>query len=61
MAMLDERDRDALRQPVFFEGRADGLRGVGAPRLPSGRRERRPPWARKESSSNGGKLQGLAH
>jgi Taurine catabolism dioxygenase TauD, TfdA family len=34
IAMLDDHDRDALRQPVFFEGRADGLRGVGAPRLP---------------------------
>jgi TfdA family taurine catabolism dioxygenase TauD len=34
LAMLDERDHAALREPVFFEGRADRLRGVGAPRLP---------------------------
>jgi hypothetical protein len=34
MALLDEQDRAALSEPVYFEGRADGLRGVGAPRLP---------------------------
>jgi alpha-ketoglutarate-dependent taurine dioxygenase len=33
-ASLGEADREALREPVFFEGRADGLRGVGRPRLP---------------------------
>jgi TfdA family taurine catabolism dioxygenase TauD len=33
-AQLDDDDRAALREPVFFEGRADNLRGVGAPRMP---------------------------
>ena len=34
MTYLGEADREALREPVFFEGQADGLRGVGAPRMP---------------------------
>jgi hypothetical protein len=34
MALLDDQDRAALVEAVYFEGRADGLRGVGAPRLP---------------------------
>jgi hypothetical protein len=34
VTQLAEADREALREPVFFEGRADGLRGVGAPRMP---------------------------
>ncbi|MEV5204966.1 TauD/TfdA family dioxygenase [Streptomyces sp. NPDC053720] len=34
MARLGEADRQALREPVFFEGRAENLRGVGAPRMP---------------------------
>ncbi|MGW1189239.1 TauD/TfdA family dioxygenase [Streptomyces sp. NPDC002559] len=34
VARLDEADRAALREPVFFEGQAEGLRGVGAPRMP---------------------------
>lgn len=34
VAQLDDRDRDALTEPVFFEGRAENLRGVGAPRMP---------------------------
>lgn len=33
-ARLDEDDRAALSEEVWFEGRADGLVGVGAPRLP---------------------------
>jgi hypothetical protein len=33
-AATGEADRAALRQPVFFEGRAEGLHGVGAPRMP---------------------------
>lgn len=33
-ALLDDADRDALSEQVFFEGRADALRGVGAPRMP---------------------------
>ena len=31
---LGEADQEALREPVFFEGRADGLSGVGRPRMP---------------------------
>ncbi|MFF9593825.1 TauD/TfdA family dioxygenase [Streptomyces sp. NPDC014646] len=34
VARLDEADRAALREPVFFEGQAQGLHGVGAPRMP---------------------------
>ncbi|WP_331737233.1 TauD/TfdA family dioxygenase (plasmid) [Streptomyces sp. NBC_00984] len=34
VARLGEADRQALREPVFFEGRAENLRGVGAPRMP---------------------------
>ncbi|MER5358559.1 TauD/TfdA family dioxygenase [Streptomyces sp. NPDC002785] len=34
MARLDEADREALREPVFFEGQAEDLRGVGARRMP---------------------------
>jgi alpha-ketoglutarate-dependent taurine dioxygenase len=34
LADLDEDDRDELRRPVYFEGRAEGLHGVGAARLP---------------------------
>jgi hypothetical protein len=34
LALLDRDDRAALAQPVFHEGRADGLQGVGAPRMP---------------------------
>jgi alpha-ketoglutarate-dependent taurine dioxygenase len=34
VTQLAAADREALREPVFFEGRADGLRGVGAPRMP---------------------------
>ncbi|MGW1106810.1 TauD/TfdA family dioxygenase [Streptomyces sp. NPDC002540] len=34
VARLDEADRAALREPVFFEGQAEGLFGVGAPRIP---------------------------
>lgn len=34
MAALSEDDRVQLARPVFFEGRADGLCGVGAPRMP---------------------------
>ncbi|WP_331735873.1 TauD/TfdA family dioxygenase [Streptomyces sp. NBC_00057] len=34
VARLDEADRAALREPVFFEGQAEGLCGVGAPRMP---------------------------
>jgi len=33
-AATGEADRAMLRQPVFFEGRAVGLHGVGAPRMP---------------------------
>jgi hypothetical protein len=33
-AELPTADREELRLPVFHEGRADRLRGVGAPRLP---------------------------
>ena len=33
-AATGEANRAALRQPVFFEGRAEGLHGVGAPRMP---------------------------
>ena len=32
--LLTDGDRDVLRQPVFFEGRAERLSGVGAPLLP---------------------------
>jgi alpha-ketoglutarate-dependent taurine dioxygenase len=31
---LDDDDRAALMEPVYFEGRAEELRGVGAPRMP---------------------------
>ncbi|GAA4554211.1 TauD/TfdA family dioxygenase [Amycolatopsis samaneae] len=34
VAELDDAERDLLRQKVFFEGRADGLHGVGDPLLP---------------------------
>jgi hypothetical protein len=34
MADTTEADREVLRRYAFFEGRADGLRGVGAPLLP---------------------------
>ncbi|MGH3624954.1 MAG: TauD/TfdA family dioxygenase, partial [Sciscionella sp.] len=34
MAALPEQDQDVLRQPVFFEGRADRLHGVGESYLP---------------------------
>lgn len=34
VALLDEGDRRALGEPVFFEGAAEGLCGVGAPRQP---------------------------
>ncbi|WP_406486415.1 TauD/TfdA family dioxygenase [Streptomyces sp. NBC_01563] len=34
VARLDETDREALREPVFFEGQAENLSGVGAPRMP---------------------------
>lgn len=34
MARLGEADRQALREPAFFEGKADNLRSVGAPRMP---------------------------
>ena len=32
--LLGEADREALLEPVFFEGRAEGLHGVGAVRMP---------------------------
>jgi alpha-ketoglutarate-dependent taurine dioxygenase len=32
--LLEEADREALLEPVFFEGRAEGLHGVGAVRMP---------------------------
>ena len=34
LALLSEDDQRMLREPVFFEGRADGLHGVGGPRMP---------------------------
>nr|WP_232328125.1 TauD/TfdA family dioxygenase [Kibdelosporangium sp. MJ126-NF4]CEL17614.1 hypothetical protein [Kibdelosporangium sp. MJ126-NF4]CTQ91158.1 hypothetical protein [Kibdelosporangium sp. MJ126-NF4] len=34
MSVLSDDDRAQLARPVFFEGRADGLSGVGAPRMP---------------------------
>ncbi|WP_439678176.1 TauD/TfdA family dioxygenase [Embleya sp. MST-111070] len=34
LADTPERDRELLRRPDYFEGRADDLLGVGAPRLP---------------------------
>lgn len=34
VARLDDADRKALCEPVFFEGQAVSLHGVGAPRLP---------------------------
>ncbi|WP_330481481.1 TauD/TfdA family dioxygenase [Streptomyces sp. NBC_00724] len=49
VAQLDEIDREALREPVFFEGQAEGLRGVGAPRMPFPvleDREGEPIWVR---------------
>lgn len=33
-ALLTDADRDVLRRPVFFEGRAEQLHGVGEPLLP---------------------------
>lgn len=34
LAGLTESDRARLRRPLYFEGRADGLHGVSAARLP---------------------------
>jgi alpha-ketoglutarate-dependent taurine dioxygenase len=34
LALLSQDDRIALAQAVFYEGRTDGLRGVGGPRMP---------------------------
>ncbi|MGH3801598.1 MAG: TauD/TfdA family dioxygenase [Pseudonocardiaceae bacterium] len=34
LARLTESDRAELRRPVYFEGRAEGLHGVGGARLP---------------------------
>lgn len=34
LAGLTESDRAKLRRPLYFEGRADGLHGVGGARLP---------------------------
>jgi alpha-ketoglutarate-dependent taurine dioxygenase len=34
LAAMGEADRAVLRLPVFCEGRAEGLHGVGAPRMP---------------------------
>jgi hypothetical protein len=34
LAELSEPDRTALSEPIYFEGRAEGLHGVGEPRLP---------------------------
>jgi hypothetical protein len=34
LAALTGGDRDELSEPVYFEGRADGLHGTGAPRMP---------------------------
>jgi hypothetical protein len=34
LALLGHDDRLALAEAVFYEGRADGLHGVGGPRLP---------------------------
>ncbi|NMO50693.1 TauD/TfdA family dioxygenase [Actinoplanes sp. TBRC 11911] len=34
LASLSDADRAVLRRPVFFEGQADGLLGVGDPLLP---------------------------
>jgi hypothetical protein len=34
LAALSGADRDELAEPVYFEGRAEGLHGTGAPRMP---------------------------
>jgi hypothetical protein len=34
LAELSEPDRAALAEPIYFEGRAENLHGVGEPRLP---------------------------
>ncbi|MFF3129603.1 TauD/TfdA family dioxygenase [Streptomyces sp. NPDC057908] len=50
VARLDEADRAALREPVFFEGQAECLCGVGAPRMPfpvlEDIQDGRPVWVR---------------
>ena len=34
LAALSGADRDELAEPAYFEGRAEGLQGTGAPRMP---------------------------
>ena len=50
LAVLTGTNRDELAEPAYFEGRAEGLHGTGAPRMPFPvLRRRRPedrPWIR---------------